>query len=148
MNIHHILLVVHLVCASVWVGGHLFLAICILPKALKNKDVFLLRNFKNNYEPIGMPSLILLVVTGIWMSYNYNLTLSTWFSFSNAIERVISVKLILLLCTFGLAVIADRIIFPKLNERNILRAGIFIYSVTLIGMIMIVLGSFIRYGGI
>src|SRR5690606_12670594 len=145
MNIHHILLVVHLVCASVWVGGHLFLAICILPKALKNKDVFLLRNFKNNYEPIGMPSLILLVVTGIWMSYNYNLTLSTWFSFSNAIERVISVKLILLLCTFGLAVIADRIIFPKLNERNILRAGIFIYSVTLIGMIMIVLGSFIRY---
>ena len=148
MNKHHILLIIHLICATIWVGGHLFLAVRILPKALKEKDISLLRNFKNSYEPFGMPSLILLVITGIWMAYDYNVTLSTWFSFSNAIERVVSIKLILLLCTFCLAVIADRVIFPKLNEKNIYKATIFICLVTLISIAMLVLGSFFRYGGI
>lgn len=148
MNKHHILLIIHLICATIWVGGHLFLAVRILPKALKEKNVSLLKNFKNSYEPFGMPSLILLVITGILMAYDYNVTFSTWFSFSNGIERVVSIKLILLLITACMAVIADRFIFPKLNEKNMYKAGIFIVSVTLIGVAMLVLGSFVRFGGI
>jgi len=148
MRLHHILLIIHLICATIWVGGHLFLAVRILPKALKEKNISLLKNFKNSYEPFGMPSLILLVITGILMAYNYNVTFSTWFSFSNGIERVVSVKLILLLCTFCMAIIADRFIFPKLTEKNMYKAGIFIVSVTLIGIAMLILGSFVRYGGI
>lgn len=148
MNKHHILLIIHLICATIWVGGHLFLAVRILPKALKEKNVSLLKNFKNSYEPFGMPSLILLVITGILMAYDYNVTFSTWFSFSNGIERVVSIKLILLLITACMAVIADRFIFPKLNEKNMYKAGIFIVSVTLIGVAMLVLGSFVRFGGL
>ncbi len=148
MNKHHILLIIHLICATIWVGGHLFLAVRILPKALKEKNVSLLKSFKNSYEPFGMPSLILLVITGILMAYNYNVTFNTWFSFSNGIERVVSIKLILLLITACMAVIADRFIFPKLNEKNMYKAGIFIVSVTLIGVAMLVLGSFVRFGGI
>lgn len=148
MHLHHILLIIHLICAAIWVGGHLFLAVRILPKAIKEKEVSGLTNFKSRYEPIGMPSLIILVITGIWMAYNYSVTISTWFSFSNAIERVVSVKLILLLCTACLAVIADRFVFPKLNGKNIYKAAVFIISVTLIGVTMLILGSFVRYGGI
>lgn len=148
MNFHHILLIIHLICATIWVGGHLFLAVRILPKAIREKDVKGLQNFKNSYEPFGMPALILLVVTGIWMAYDYNATFSTWFSFSNGIERVVSIKLILLLVTFAMALTADRFIFPRLNEKNMHKAGIFIVSVTLIGLAMLVLGSFVRYGGI
>jgi|SRR5690554_1679059 len=148
MNSHHLLLVIHLICAAIWVGGHLFLVFRILPKAIKEKDVSGLKNFKKSYEPLGMPSLLILVITGVWMAYNYNVKFSMWFSFSNAIERVVSVKLILLLCTICLAIIADRFIFPKLNEKNIYKASIFITTVTLIGVAMLVLGSFIRFGGI
>ncbi len=148
MNYHHILLIIHLICATIWVGGHLFLAIRILPKAIKEKNIESLQNFKSKYEPLGMPSLIILVITGILMAYNYNVTLSTWFSFSNSIEKVISVKLILLILTFVLALTADHFIFPKLNEKNIYITGIFIISVTLTGVAMLVLGSFVRYGGL
>jgi len=77
MNSHHILLIIHLICAAIWVGGHLFLVIRVLPKAIREKDVVGLKNFKSKYEPLGMPSLILLVVTGIWMAYDYNATFST-----------------------------------------------------------------------
>jgi putative copper export protein len=148
MNLHHILLIIHLICATIWVGGHLFLAIRVLPKALSEKDVVGLKSFKDKFEPLGMPSLIFLVVTGIWMAYDYNATLSTWFSFSNNIERVISIKLILLLLTVVLAVLADRIIFPKLNQNNLKIAAIPILLVTVIGVVMLILGSFVRYGGI
>ncbi len=148
MNFHHILLIIHLICATIWVGGHLFLAVRILPKAIREKDINRLQNFKKSYEPFGMPALIILVITGIMMAYDYNVTFGTWFSFSNGIERVVSVKLILLLVTFALALTADRFIFPKLNEKNMHKVGIFIVSVTLIGLAMLVLGSFVRYGGI
>lgn len=147
MTLHHLLLIIHLLCATVWVGGHLFLVIRILPKALKEKDVSGLKSFKKRYEPLGMPSLLILIITGIWMAYNYNVKLSIWFSFSNTIEKVISLKLILLLCTICLAIIADLFIFPKLNQKNIYQAGLFISTVTLLGVIMLILGSFIRFGG-
>jgi putative copper export protein len=148
MNLHHLLLIIHLVCATIWVGGHLFLAIRVLPKALREKDVAGLKSFKDKFEPLGMPSLIFLVVTGIWMAYDYNAILSTWFSFSNNIEKMISIKLLLLLLTVVLAVLADRIIFPKLNQNNLNIAAIPMLLVTAIGVIMLILGSFVRYGGI
>lgn len=148
MSVHHFLLIIHLICASIWIGGHLFLAIRVLPKALKKKDVFELKRFKNRYEPIGMPALIILVITGVWMAYNYQVKISTWFSFSNPIEKVVSVKLILLIITFVLAQIADRFIFPKLDKKNIHTAAIFIIIVTIIGVAMLILGSFVRFGGL
>lgn len=148
MSVHHFLLIIHLICASIWIGGHLFLAIRVLPKALKKKDVFELKRFKNRYEPIGMPALIILVITGVWMAYNYQVKISTWFSFSNPIEKVVSVKLILLIITFVLAQIADRFIFPKLDKKNMYTAAIFIIIVTIIGVAMLILGSFVRFGGL
>ena len=90
------ILIFHLLAATIWVGGHLFLAIRILPEALKKKDASILKNFKSKFEPVGMPSLLVLLITGILMAYHYNVTFTKWFSFSNAIEKVISIKLILL----------------------------------------------------
>src|SRR5690554_818550 len=92
MNKHHILLIIHLICAAVWVGGHLFLVLRIIPKALKEKNSSILKNFKNRFEPIGIPALILLLVSGILLAYQYNVKIATWFSFSNAIEKVVSIK--------------------------------------------------------
>lgn len=148
MNSHHILLIVHLICAAIWVGGHLFMAIRIIPKAIKENNTSEIRNFKERYERLGMPSLIILVITGVWMTYDYNVTFSTWFSFSNGIERVISIKLILLFCTIICALIAELIVFPKYLEKNIKLAVIPMILVTLIGVAMLVLGSFVRFGGI
>src|SRR5690554_6197510 len=148
MNKHHIFLIIHLICASIWVGGHLFFIFRIIPKAIKEKDISGLKNFKSRFEPIGMPSLILLLVTGILMAYHYNVKISIWFSFSNAIERVVSIKLILLFCTFLLAMIAEFLIFPKLTENNIKKAVIPMVLVTILAVAMLVLGSFVRFGGL
>jgi len=148
MNKHHIFLIIHLICAAVWVGGHLFLVIRIIPKAIKEKNSSILKNFKNRFEPIGMPALILLLVSGILLAYQYNVKIATWFSFSNAIEKVVSIKLILLLCTFLLAMTAEFLIFPKLTENNIKKAVVPMVLVTVIAVAMLILGSFVRFGGL
>jgi putative copper export protein len=145
---HHIILIFHLVAATIWVGGHLFLAIRILPEALKKKDASILKNFKSKFEPVGMPSLLVLLVTGILMAYHYDVTFTKWFSFSNAIEKVISIKLILLFTTVLMAACAETLIFPKLKSERMFPAAFFIITVTTIAVTMLILGSLIRIGGL
>lgn len=145
---HHVILIFHLLAATIWVGGHLFLAIRILPEALKKKDASILKNFKSKFEPVGMPSLLVLLVTGILMAYHYNVTFTKWFSFSNAIEKVISIKLILLFTTVLMAACAETLIFPKLKSERMFPAAFFIITVTTIAVIMLILGSLIRIGGL
>jgi len=145
---HHILLIVHLLAATIWVGGHLFLSIRFLPEAIKTKEVSIIKNFKDKFEPIGMPALIISILTGIAMAYDYDVTFTEWFSFSNGIEKVVSLKLILLFITITLAVNAQLFLFPKLTSKNLPKAALQIILVTLIGVTMLILGSLVRIGGI
>lgn len=145
---HHILLLLHLMAASVWVGGHLFLSIRFLPEALKKKDPSKLINFKDKFEPLGLPSLLILLVTGILMAYDYDVTFSKWFSFSSAIERVVSIKLILIFTTVAMAINAQLFVFPKITSERLVPVAIQIITITLIGVAMLVFGSLVRIGGI
>jgi putative copper export protein len=145
---HQILLILHLLAATIWVGGHLFLSIRFLPEAFKTKDVSIIQNFKDKFEPIGMPALIISILTGILMAYDYGVPFTKWFSFSNGIEKIVSLKLILLFITLALAVNAQLFLFPKLTSKSLPKAALQIILVTLIGVTMLILGSLIRIGGL
>ena len=150
MYTHHILLVLHLIAATIWVGGHLVLAIGYLPKALKHKDFSYIGNFEKTYEPIGMPSLAVLIITGILMAYDYNARFSSWVSFATPIERVVSLKLIFLLTTICFAISAQTRVLPKLRKGQLNKLpemAVHIICVTLIGVLMVILGSLVRIGG-
>ncbi|HLV24210.1 MAG TPA: CopD family protein [Moheibacter sp.] len=146
---HHLLLILHLLAATVWVGGHLYLATCILPKVLKNNDAQSLLNFEKSFEPLGIPALLILVITGIWMSLQFGISVKDWFSFSSPMERVVSIKLILLFSTVLFAISAQTRVIPALKKgkNKLVKMAIHITMVTLIGITMLVLGSFLRYGG-
>ena len=150
MYTHHILLVLHLIAATIWVGGHLVLAIGYLPKALKHKDFSYIGNFEKTYEPIGMPSLAVLIITGILMAYDYNAGFSSWFSFATPIERVVSLKFTFLLTTVCFAISAQTRVLPKLRKGQLNKLpemAVHIICVTLIGVLMVILGSLVRIGG-
>ena len=84
---HHFLLIIHLLAATVWIGGHLILATRYLPEAIKTKDLDKLKTFKNKFEPVGIPSLTTLVITGILMAYDYDVTLVKWFFFQAELKK-------------------------------------------------------------
>jgi len=146
---HHLLLVIHLLSASIWVGGHLLLCFAYLPQALKEKDPKIILNYERKYEPVGMTALALLVITGILMAYKYGVSFEYWFQFSTPIEKVISSKLILLLLTVAFALSAQFRVLPKLktDSSKLPEMTFHIVSVTIIGVLMLIFGSFVRFGG-
>ena len=145
---HQIILIIHLLAASIWVGGHLFLVLRILPATIQQKDISIVSDFRAKFGKIGMPSLLILVVTGILLAYDYNVPISDWFSFSNPIEKIISIKLLLLFTSLSLAVHAQKVVFPKLTSNRMLPAILEIIIVTLIAVSMLILGSLVRVGGL
>lgn len=145
---HHLLLIIHLFAATIWIGGHLVLCIGYMPRALKQKDPSIITSFEKSYEKIGLPALLLLVISGVMLSYNYDVKVTDWFSFKGAIETVISIKLTLLLCTLALAIHARLFIIPKLSVKNLTLMGLHIIAITIIGITMMVVGTFVRFGGI
>jgi len=148
MTLHHILLIIHLIAATIWIGGHLTLSIVFLPVALRKKKPLIILNFEKKFEPLGISSLIALIITGIWMAYDFGITYQSWFYFSGSLEKVVSIKLVLLMLTFVLALYTQIYVIPNLNKYNLNKIAFSIISVTVIGLNMLILGSTIRYGGI
>lgn len=148
MTLHHILLIIHLIAATIWIGGHLTLSIVFLPVALRKKEPLIILNFEKKFEPLGISSLIALIITGIWMAYDFGITYQSWFYFSGSLEKVVSIKLFLLMLTFVLALYTQIYVIPNLNKYNLNKIAFSIISVTVIGLSMLILGSTIRYGGI
>lgn len=66
-----IALVLHLLGATVWVGGHLVLLITVLPKALRDRNPHPVLEFEKPFERIGIPALVLQVITGLWLAHRY-----------------------------------------------------------------------------
>ena len=120
-----------------------------LPQALKEKNQNIILNYERKYEPVGMTALVLLVVTGIMMAYKYGVSFEYWFHFATPIEKVVSTKLLLLLLTVLFALSAQFRVLPKLknNPGKLPEMTFHIVSVTLIGVLMLVFGSFVRFGG-
>lgn len=145
---HHLLLILHLIGAAIWVGGHLILTLGILPEVLRKKDPQILLNFEQKYEKIGMPALVIMVITGVWMAYQFGFGFSTWFQFKNPVETVISLKLLLLFVTILFALSAQFLVLPRLSGKTLPLMAFHIISVTTIGVLMLVLGSFVRFGGV
>lgn len=138
-----LLIILHLLGACIWVGGHLLLTLRFLPESLKKKDPSIIAEFERQYEPVGITALILQVVTGLWITTTYKLNC---FSMSNNMEKVIVIKLTLLLITVLLALHARFFIIPKLSKDNLNLLAIHIISVTVVGVLMLYFGVAYRYG--
>ena len=124
------------------------LLIRYLPQAINVNEPDIVKSFEKKFEPLGLPALLLQIITGILLAYHYNVRIENWFSFSNGIEIVVSIKLMLLLSTLVLAVHARIFIIPKLSSRNLTQLGIHILLINIIAIAMLVMGTFIRKGGL
>ena len=138
-------IVLHVLAATIWTGGHLVLATTVLPKILKSKDIDKLLDFEMGYEKVGMPALLIQIATGLFLAYNYLPDVTQWFSFSDHISTHIGIKLILLFTTFGFALSAKFRLIPNLKKGNNLKifAG-HIIAVTTISVLFVIVGLSFR----
>ncbi|MFD3275153.1 CopD family protein [Aquirufa echingensis] len=143
--LYHTLLLLHIIGACIWVGGHLILSLQIVPKASANKDINLILNFEKHFEPIGIPSLVIQIITGVWMAiFQYGIQ----FNWDNAIQRNIILKLSLLVLSLLLALHARIFIIPKLSLVNLPMMVLHIRFITLVALLMVFFGLQFRFGGL
>ena len=143
-----IMLIVHILGATVWAGGHIVLATLILPEVLRKKDARLLLSFEEKYERIGMPALLIQIITGLWMAYYYLPDPRGWFTLQTSLSVHIVIKLSLLLATVLLAVDARFRVVPRLSRENLTDMAWHIIGVTILAVVFVITGVSLRTGGL
>ncbi len=141
------LLVLHVLGATVWTGGHLVLTLGFLPGAVKTRDVTALQAFEARFERIGIPALVVQVLTGLELARRY-LPPSEWLSFDGLLARHVGVKLVLLAVTLGLALHARLRLVPKLDGSNVRALAVHVVLITLVSVLFVVVGIGFRTGGV
>ena len=134
----------HIICACVWTGGHLVLALSVLPKAIKHKSFDIIRIFELHYERIGIPSLLFLIITGVYLATNYSPNFFE-LDLSNHYTLHIFIKLILLVCTLALALHARLVLIPA---EKLIPLAYHIVLVTILAILFVFVGFSARSGGI
>jgi putative copper export protein len=141
-----VILLLHVLGATIWTGGHLVLALAILPRVLKERTLSELLRFESAYERIGIPALIIQVVTGLWLAHRMVPNASQWFTFDDPVSRLVGAKLFLLAITVAFALDARLRITPRLSEENLTSLAWHIVSVTIVSVLFIVVGVSFRTG--
>lgn len=145
---YRVLVALHLLGAAVWVGGHLVLSLAVLPRALRAHDSTIIREFESGFERVGIPALLVQVVTGLWLAHHWVPDVSGWFSPSTLTARLVLLKLVLLAATLALAVHARFRVIPWLDATMLRFLAYHIVAVTLLGVALLVVGVAIRTGGL
>ena len=136
---------VHVLAASVWIGGHLVIALGYLPRLLRG-ELEELDRFERVYERIALPSLALAVATGIYLGAHWY-PVTDWLGGGKA--SLLGVKAALVVVTVALAADARVRIIGGARKRgrrpNPVDLAAHVAAVTAIAVAFAVLGWALRF---
>jgi putative copper export protein len=140
------ILLLHILAATIWTGGHLLLAIAILPRVLRDRSPARLLEFESAYERVGIPALVVQVATGLWLAHRMVPELSRWLAFGDPVATLVGVKLLLLATTVAFALDARLRLIPRLSKQNLGALAWHIVPVTIVSVLFVVVGVSFRTG--
>ncbi len=142
---YQLALLLHLLSATIWTGGHIIISITYIPKLLIKSETEGLLNFESKYEKIGMPALFIQIITGLYLAYTKLPDFSLWFSFSNRTSTLITLKILLLSITAIFALVANFVVIPKVKQGKLIKIFAFlVLTVTLSSILFVVVGFAFR----
>lgn len=143
---YELLLLLHVLAATIWTGGHIVLAVVVLPKVLKRHSPEMLLEFESVYEKIGMPALIIQIITGLLMAHRIAPDVSQWVRMDNPVSHAIAAILTLLALTVCFAIDARFRVIPNLSQDNLVAMAWHIIPVTVFSILFVVVGVSFRTG--
>ena len=136
----------HVIASTIWTGGHIVLSTVVLPRALRERSPDQLLRFESGYEKIGIPALIVQVVTGLLLADRLLGEGRSWFDSSDPVSRLVSVKLLLLALTAAFAVDARFRLIPRLTAEKLVALAWHVIPVTIFSILFVVVGVSFRAG--
>ena len=143
-----LLLYIHLIGATIWVGGHLIVATLYLPEAFRIKSLENLFSFEGKYEKIGMIALFSQLLTGLYLAMDLTNNYKTLFDTSSSVSQLILIKLLMFIFTIILALdVKLRVMSRQASMNKIIDLSLHILPVTLFAVLFVLCGLLIRFGG-
>lgn len=139
-------LLIHLLGACVWSGGHLVLSLAVLPEVLRTRSVERLRQFEAAFERVGLPALLTQLATGVWLALLFLPDPQQWLDTDLPQARAILTKLGLLGCTVLIAANARLRVIPQLTPEKLPLMAAHILAVTALSVLFVLSGVAIRTG--
>ncbi|HWS27870.1 MAG TPA: hypothetical protein VN259_15010 [Xanthomonadales bacterium] len=144
---HQVLLILHLLAAAVWVGGHVVLALGYAPEAIRSRDPRALLDNYQRMNRIALPALLVVIVSGLWLASNWLPQVGLWFELSMPIAVVILAKLLLLVLTLLLLAYLRLRVLTALTPDRVARLGLVFALLALLALASAAIGPSFRYGG-
>ncbi len=156
--LHKALVILHLLGAATWIGGHLVLVLAVLPGALKARDPKAILDFERGYGRLGLAALALQTASGAWLASTWLGRWSNIFNFSVPSSHLVLAKLALLGATLAQAGYAYHRLLPRLKavenstssevNRPLRSFTLHAWSTTILAVLMLIVGASIRLGGL
>lgn len=146
LNIYGALVVLHLLAACVWLGGHVVLAYLVSPNALDGRNPDTVYRIQSLYDKIGMPSLVLQVLTGFVLAYLHTPDLAAWVAFESPMGRLIALKLVLQLVVLGLALDLRIRLFARVGSAGLGSLRLHVFVISFVSAALVFLGASFRIG--
>lgn len=143
---YYAVLSLHLLGAAIWTGGHLVLALRVLPRALRERKAVFIQEFEGAFERIGLPALVVQVLTGLALAHRILDVPANWLG-DGGLARMVQLKLLFLVGTVALAIHAKTQLIPNLRDDNITALGWHIRLVTILSVLFVLAGASLRLGG-
>ncbi|MBI3841612.1 MAG: CopD family protein [Thaumarchaeota archaeon] len=110
----------HLVSAAIWVGGSLFIGVVLAPllktitESAEQRLAIMIR-VGRKFNRIAIPSLVILIITGIYKSSN--LLIKPELIFSTNYGTILVIKIILVIILIGIFIAHVRIIRSQIEKK-------------------------------
>lgn len=114
----------HLVSAAIWVGGSLFIGVVLAPllktisESAEQRLAIMIR-VGRKFNRIAIPSLLILIITGVYKSYNF--LIKPDMLFSTNYGTILIIKLILVMILVAIFIAHVRIIRLQVEKKIELR---------------------------
>ena len=111
---------VHLICSAIWVGGSLFIALVFAPilKTMSpsiEERLQIMIKVGRRFNKIAIPSLLILIVTGVYNSYQF--LAKPEFLFSSSYGMMLIIKIFLVAALLASFAVHVRIIRKDVEEK-------------------------------
>ncbi len=135
-----VLIILHILGASIWIGGMLIMALGALPKAKKANDASLLKNYEGSFHILGMIAITIQFLTGFRLAMIYAGGMKGLFDFSNHAAVLFMWKLVIVLLSAGLFVVFKKKTLSNLDNNNISSASAIVWIIAVLAIAQMVLG--------
>jgi len=146
--LYKLIVMVHILGASLWIGGRGVLVGVVIPRSMRTGDVERLKDFEKGIGRIGLASLVVQLVTGLWLVDHWLGGIGALLRPTNPIAHMALTKIALLVALVGLAGDAHHRMLPRLEPGRLRAFAVHAWVTATLSVVLVVLGVGIRTGGL